>query len=315
MKKLVTTFLVVVVCASLKAQDAFFLNSNQSLLSLNPSFAGSNGGFRNQFSYRNQWPNLSGRTVTYLNCADVYLSPIKAGIGVSVLYDDMWIGYYTSSLYAFSYAQQLGFNGGKLKLIPSLQLSYGHRKIDAASYTFHSGGELSDPRYGFPLVPTGPGFNYEKTFVDVSAGFLINYQEKLYAGASFFHLNQADVGFTEGQGLPRRVTIHTSYNMEVSENTQLQFLCLLNNQQNYTTMRLSLNALVYKHLITGLASSNFDTAILSAGYRNPFFSLLVGYDVTISKLAGNTGGSWEMHASFNLRNKELRRSIPSFEAW
>lgn len=314
MKKLAAAFLVGSLCVGLHAQDPFFLNSNQSLLSLNPSFAGSNGGVRNQFSYRNQWPNLSGRTVSYLNTADVYLKPIKAGIGVSVLYDEMWLGYYTSSLYSFSYAQHLRLCGGKLKLIPSLQWSYGHRKIDA-SQSFYYGGELNDPRYGCPLVPTGPGFNYEKTFVDVSAGFLINYREKWYAGASIFHLNQADVGFTEGQGLPRRVAIHTSYNMEVSENTQLQFLCLLNNQQNYTTMRLSLNALVYKHLITGLASSNFDTAILSAGYRNPFFSLLVGYDVTISKLAGNTGGSWEFHASFNLRNKELRRSIPSFEAW
>lgn len=313
MKKLAAAFLVLSLCLSLNAQDPFFLNSNQSLLSLNPSFAGSNGGFRNQFSYRNQWPNLSGRIVTYLNSADVYLSPIKAGIGASVSYDDLYISYYTSSLYSLSYAQHLHLYGGKLKLIPSIQVSYGNRKIDD-SQMWH-GQELSDPRYGYPLTPTGSGPIYQETYVDVSGGFLINYGEKLYAGASFYHLNQADVGFTGGQGLPQRVTIHTSYNTEVNENMQLQFLCLLNNQLNYTTTRLSLNALFYKHLIAGIGSSNFDTAILSAGYRNSFFCLLVGYDVTISKLAGNTGGSWEIHASFNLRNKELRRSITSFESW
>lgn len=57
----------------LEAQDPIFLNANHSLLNLNPSFAGSNGGFRNQFSFRNQWPSLSGRYHTYINSADVYL--------------------------------------------------------------------------------------------------------------------------------------------------------------------------------------------------------------------------------------------------
>lgn len=313
MKKVVSAFFVFGLSVCLNAQDPFFLNSNQSLLSLNPSFAGSNGGFRNQFSYRNQWPNLSGRIVTYLNSADVYLSPIKAGIGASVVYDDMWIGTCTSSLYSFSYAQHLRFYEGKLKLIPSLQMSYGHRKLDASGIFYY--GEIGDPRYGFPLNLTSPQPVYEKTYFDVSAGFLINYKEKLFAGASFFHLNQADVGFTEEQIQPYKVTIHTSYNMDLMENTQLQFLCVVNHQQEYSTTRLSLNAVYFNHLITGLAISNFDTAILSGGYRNNFFTLLVGYDLTISKLAGITTGSWEMHASFNLRNKELRRSLTSFETW
>jgi len=312
MKKLAAAFLVVSLCVSLNAQDPFFLNSNQSLLSLNPSFAGSNGGFRNQFSYRNQWPNLSGRIVTYLNSADVYLSPIKAGVGVSVLYDDVWSGTYNSSLYSFSYAQHLRFYDGKLKLIPSLQMSYAHRKLDASDIYY---GAIGDPRYGYLWAPTGSGPVYEKTYFDVSAGFLINYQEKFFAGASFFHLNQADVGFTEERSQPHRLTIHTSYNMDLTENTQLQFLCVFNHQQYYSTTRLSLNALFYKHLITGIASSSFDTAILSGGYRNNFFTLLVGYDVTISKLAGNTAGSWEIHASYNLRSKGLRRSVTSFETW
>jgi len=313
MKKLAALFLVVGVYVSLNAQDSFFLNSNQSLLCLNPSFAGSNGGFRNQVSFRNQWPNLSGRVITFLNSADVYLSPAKAGIGASVIYDEMWLGVYTSSLYSLSYAQHLLFYGGKLKLIPSLQMSYGHRKLDVSQMNI--GVELSDPRHGYLWDPTGPGPVYEKTYFDVSAGFLINYQEKLFVGASFFHLNQADVGFAGAQGLPHKVNLHTSYNMECNKNLRLQFFALMNVQQDFYTTRLAVNALLYDHLITGLACSNYESAILSAGYRNPLFTFLLGYDLTISKLAGNTVGSWEMHASYNLRSKELRRSVTSFETW
>lgn len=313
MKKIAATFLVVVVCASLKAQDPFFLNSNQSLLALNPSFAGSNGGFRNQFSYRNQWPSLSGRTVSYLNSADVYLRPIKAGIGTSVLYDNMWYGAYTSVLYAFSYAQHLTFYNGKLKLIPSVQLGFGHRKFDASLMNF--GQELSDPRFGFLWTPNTSGPVYEKTYIDFNAGFLINYLEQLFVGANFSHINNPDVGFVGLQPLPNKLTIHASYNIECTNNLRLQVLSLLNFQQYYYTTRLSLNALLFDHLITGIASSNFDAAILSAGYRNPFFSLLVGYDMTISKLAGTTAGSWEFHASYNLRKIGHRRAITSFETW
>ncbi len=111
------------------------------------------------------------------------------------------------------------------------------------------------------------------------------------------------------------MNLHVSYNLECNKNLRLQFFGLMNVQQDYYTTRLALNALLSNHLITGLACSNYDTAILSAGYRNSFFTFLAGYDVTISKLAGNTGGSWEFHASYNLRSKDLRRSVTSFETW
>lgn len=308
MKKVASAFFVFGLCVCLRAQDAFFLNSNQSLLSLNPSFAGSNGGFRNQFSFRNQWPNLSGRYITFLNSADLYLSGIKAGIGATVMFDQFGLGEYSSKLYSFTYAQHLHFKGGQIKVIPSFQIGFGYRAIDVSQWGFR---EPYDYRYGYALDSS----RIEKSYLDLNTGLLFSYLDKLYVGASIFHMNQPDVGFAGGQGLPQRVNLHVSYNLECNKNLRLQFSGLLNVQQDYYTTRLALNALFYDHLITGLACSNYDTAILSAGYRNSFFSMLVGYDVTISNLAGNATGSWELHASYNLRSKDLRRSVTSFETW
>ena len=65
--------------ASAFAQDASFENTNQALVYLNPSFAGSNGGIRMQNNYRNQWPNIPYNFVTYQTCADFYLKKINSG--------------------------------------------------------------------------------------------------------------------------------------------------------------------------------------------------------------------------------------------
>src|SRR5687768_8926887 len=80
--------LLLLCTANLTAQDIFFNNFNQSLIYFNPSFAGSNGGVRNQFTYRNQWPFHLGRFETYMNSFDFYIKPIRGGIAITALTDD-----------------------------------------------------------------------------------------------------------------------------------------------------------------------------------------------------------------------------------
>ena len=80
-------------------------------------------------------------------------------------------------------------------------------------------------------------------------------------------------------------------------------------------MDVGIDAILNNHLIIGGGYRNQDAINLILGYRNNLFTLQGGYDVTISKLAGNTAGSWEISASFNLRNKDLRKSLTDFEKW
>ncbi|MCW3075814.1 MAG: hypothetical protein JWO32_423 [Bacteroidetes bacterium] len=86
------------------AQDPLFTSTQQSLAYLNPSFTGSNGIIRNQAAFRNQWPQLSGSYVTFLNSTDVYLKRIKGGLAFTYLHDDQARGTLTTDVYSLAYA-------------------------------------------------------------------------------------------------------------------------------------------------------------------------------------------------------------------
>ena len=70
--KLIVLLFALAFIERVRAQDAYFSNTSQSLLRLNPSFAGSNGGVRNQLSYR--YNNNRGFSTIY-NAADVFVIP------------------------------------------------------------------------------------------------------------------------------------------------------------------------------------------------------------------------------------------------
>jgi type IX secretion system PorP/SprF family membrane protein len=294
-----------------KAQDPVFYNSNQSLIYLNPSFAGSNGGLRNQFSYKNQWPSLSGKYVTFLNAFDLYIKAIRGGLAVSVIQDNQANGLLKTTGASLAYAQHISFLDGDLKIIPSLQVAYGQRDLNTTALNF---GDMIDPRLG--LVWTNSITPSSKiTYADFSAGLLVNYKNKLFIGTSIFHMNEPDAGLLSSYKLPFNFNLHASYNFQLSEKSQVQAFYVFNGQNNFWTNRLGLNFVSFNHLVTGIGLVSLDTPILSAGYRNDYFNLLLGYDFTLSKLAGNTGGTWEFQASFNLRNKEQRKALTGFETW
>src|SRR5689334_22111824 len=127
MKKFYLFCLLVPVLFVSYAQDPVFFSTNQSLIYLNPSFAGSNGNIRNQFTHRNQWPMLGGSFRTSVNSFDVYLNSLKAGIAVTAFYDDLMHGTLKTSAVSLAYSQYLSLMDGKLKIIPSLQGTYGQR--------------------------------------------------------------------------------------------------------------------------------------------------------------------------------------------
>ena len=121
MKKIFVFFAFMFGFLVVDAQDPIFLNTNHSLLYLNPSFAGSNGGIRNQLSYRNQWPNLSGNFVTYLNSFDAYIKPLNAGIAVSYLHDDIARGLLKTNRINLVYAQHFNLFENKLKIVDFIE--------------------------------------------------------------------------------------------------------------------------------------------------------------------------------------------------
>ena len=298
------------------AQDPAFLNTSQSLVYLNPSFAGSNGGMRNQLSYYNQWANNNDRSfATALNTFDAYLKPLKGGVAISVLNDNGLSGKYTAWLTSLTYAQHLGFLNNSLKIIPSVQVSYGQKKLDLMGVRL---GEAFEPRIGF-IWNTRAGRPMEsKAYVDLNAGLLLSYKKDLYAGVSVAHINGPDVGLLGPYNIPVKITAHASYNLHVSERTLLNIIYRHSSQGIYTYNQVGVNAVFFKHLIAGaglVIKSYSNVALISAGYRNNFLAVALSYDRGITENPTQKFASYGLNLSFNLRGKDDRKRLTSFEAW
>src|SRR6185369_12674748 len=84
--------IVTVGTGDLMAQDPQFTQFYANPLYLNPAFAGTARCPRICINYRNQWPNLSGRYVTYSASYDMHVAALGGGIGALVTTDDQAIG-------------------------------------------------------------------------------------------------------------------------------------------------------------------------------------------------------------------------------
>jgi type IX secretion system PorP/SprF family membrane protein len=287
-------------------QDADFLNTNQSLISLNPSFAGSSGGLRDQLSYTD---DRSGyyRFATLQNTMDFYVKPLKAGIGLSLVLDDAYM--ITTGLVQLSYAQHLQI-GAKTRLSPAVSISYGQRNPNEGKFLVN---EDVDARFSFvwnqqPVMPL------PKRYLDAATSILLTHDNLYSVGAAVFHITQPDIGVSGTRPLPARLLIHGSYTLEFDRHL-LQFMGLTQFQGRYSLQQLSVQSVLFKHFLFGTGFNTDEMLSVNAGYRNNLFSIVAGYGSTFRKLLGSVGSAWEVHSAISIKKKELRNPSVSFENW
>lgn len=297
MKNNVVLFIAILVGFRSYSQEQVFTNKNQSLISLNPSFAGSNGFIRNQFSYKSN-RGSSYKSYSVANSFDTYISPLKAGIAVSALTENFANGMAKNNYVSISYAQYFSVMEGKLKLIPSVRLAYSESVLDLEKAGWNPSSN------NVPLSKTND-FN-------LSTGFLAAYKNRVYAGFSISSLNGNDNGFS---AYNNSFNYHLSYNLRFSDNLQMQFFAQAQTNIVSSSTYIAANALLYKHIIAGVGLVGNRSPVFSLGYRNNYFTVLAGYDVLDRLLYEPSYKSFEVHASFNLKKKELRQTISSFETW
>lgn len=305
-------YIVVIIFAwslRLSAQDPVFTNTQQSLLHLNPSFAGSNGGLRYQGIYRSQWFDLSSPYRTFYNSMDTYIRPIRGGIGLAYMRDNQANGTLITDRIDLSYAQHLSFFEQKLKIIPSLQFSYFQKTLDQWKLTY---GSQIDPRRGFVWGPMYMTRYATKRNIDFSTGLVVNYKH-LYVGATVFHITQPEEGLQGPSKLPVRLSLFTSYNLFIGDKILLNAMYRFEKQQNFYNHAININALFFKHLVveTGVASH---ATHASLGFRHHFFTVTGSYIATVNSFNSNVG-TYEVAASFNLRNKDEQTLVTDFERW
>ena len=296
--------------ASAFAQDASFENTNQALVYLNPSFAGSNGGIRMQNNYRNQWPNIPYNFVTYQTCADFYLKKINSGFAFKILGDDQVKGTLKETQVGVCYAYYFSAMQGKLKIIPSLEINHVQFKLDPElSY-----GDPINPRMGVIWNNRSVSPKTSKSYVDYNAGLLVNYKD-FFAGVTVKHIMQPDVGLIGAMKLPTLYNVHLSYNKRLNNKTLLQLMGIYSSQNRFNYLQLSGNAILFKYLVVGVNYLYSDGVMINGGYRNNYFTMQIGYGTTVSKAAGNTAGIWNFSCAFSFIKHRNINLLPNFETW
>lgn len=313
------------------AQDPHFTQFYAAPTYLNPAFAGTSTQSRVALNYRHQWPGITRAFVTQNVSYDQYFSDIKSGVGVMVTHDRAGTGALSLTNISAQYAYEIQLSR-KFSLRPALQVSFVQRSLDYNRLTFgdqllrHNAGSTIDP----DLIQFG---NQRVTYPDFGSGLLL-FSESMWFGVSAFHLNRPNESLMEQEArVPIRYSAHGGWRKRVNKNdhnSRTQHLVTAfhyRSQGNYDQLDLGVyyeyDPVTFGVWYRGLpgikqndaAHVHHDALALMLGLQVNSFYIGYSYDITISNLAVNTGGSHEISlitefASRRNKNKLKRRVIP-----
>lgn len=267
-------------------QDRNFLNINQSLLLVNPSFAGSNGGARVQAGLQG---SDYGATV-FQTAIDAYVPALNGGVALTVT-DIRTAQSYSITSIGFIYARHIRL-ARSLVIIPSLSPSMYYQR-----QTLWTPPNLPLPFPDFSLI----------TFPQLAAGILVQAGDRLSAGWSCYNI----------AGLPtvaekfldtRQFIMYTGYNLFLRRNGLLQVqLSYRGDVNRFNYFAFGLNAVIARHLLIGASLATSRPGIFSIGFRSRFASLSLCYGRSKYFIFDEI---IELNASFNLRKARSQRAVP-----
>ena len=325
MRKLLFTYLLLMTGLISKAQDPQFTQYFANSLYLNAAFTGTSIQSRIVLDTRVQWPSIPGAFQTYSASYDQFFSKIKSGFGINVYYDRAGTGGLSTTNARLYYAYEIKINR-KLFIRPGIEAGYVFRAINISKLTFGDQLQTDNPISGEIIS------DQAVQYMDLGAGALL-YSPKYWFGFAVHHINTPNQSFmNENSPLPIKFSVHGGYRFTIGgkhliDRNYLFISALYRAQGKFDQLDLGLN---YEHnqLTFGIwyrglpiaysqtAGISRDAVSLLIGYSQSGLSFAYSYDITISKLGLNTGGSHELTVIYewaNRKNKRLtrrRRIIP-----
>lgn len=297
----------------MKAQDPQFTQFYANPLYLNPAFAGTARCPRVCMNYRNQWPNITGRYVTYSFSGDLHMDAIAGGLGILVTTDDQAHGTLKTNNASLIYSYKADINR-EFSIKFGLQGTFLQKKLDVNALNF---GDMIDSRRGFVWNTREAIPSPQKNNADFSVGML-GYSKRYFFGLAAHHITQPDEGLLGTSKLPAKFTAHGGAIIPLEKNNEsyLSPNILFQAQQDFKQLNLGLYY-VKGAFVAGLWYRSSDAVIALIGLQNGNFKFGYSYDVTVSKLAGNTAGAHEisiqMQFECKVKSKRYRTiSCPSF---
>jgi len=308
------------------AQDAQTTQFYALPTTLNPAFAGATAQTRFGLAYRDQWPSFPGAFVTANFAVDHFLSEFNSGVGLLVQHDKAGSGALRYTTVALQYAYEIELKR-KVFLRPALQFGRVSHAVDYSRLVF--GDQLA--RGG------GPGMHdnldgRSVSYADMGTGLLF-FTPKLWLGAAIHHLNRPNQSLIENEStVPRRLGVHGGYRMNlrspvIREHPQ-SFVFAFNYkaQEKYDQLDLGgyferdpfFIGLWYRGLplVKSYAPGygNSDAIAVLMGVTVADLRIGYSYDITISRLAGNTAGAHELTLGYEVakahKKRRIRRIVP-----
>jgi len=302
------------------AQDPQFSQFYSAPLYMNPGFAGNTIQARAVINYRNQWPAMPGKFVSYAASFDYNIEELNSGLALSFLQDRAGTAALRYSNIALQYSYTLRLSR-YLAIKPGISFSYSFRDVNRSALIF--GDQLI---YDNPTSQSSTRFDYEPVrYPDLGAGSIL-YSKNWWAGMAFHHINRPNQSLIAQESrLPIRFSVHGGYNVVMKKDVKKRDVSSLTFVAHYKAQgkwdqldmgayfkyRIITTGLYYRGLplvkTNGYQQPNHDalTALIGFEYKDLAFGY--SYDLTLSKLITNSGGAHEISIIYEMANDRKKR--------
>ncbi len=330
MKRAIYIVVFCLICQWSEAQDMQFSQFYANPLYSNPGFTGSTIEHRFTMNYRHQWPNIPGAFEAYHATYDYNASEINSGFGFIFNREDVGSFGLRTNTVAFSYAYRFQIKR-QLYLQPGLKIGFAQRSINYSKLIFNDQIESNNPVTLDENAFAGENVNYP----DISTGILL-YGENYWFGTSLNHINEPNQSLIANDGLsilPMKFMVQGGYRFQLSGPIKKR----LSAKDITTAIHYKAQGLYdqfdmgayYNHEpfvfgfwyrgIPGFKSyepgiQNNDALAVLVGFSIPDRNFRIGYsyDITISRLASNTGGAHEISIIYEAASRRKKRRSRRF---
>jgi len=318
-KKLFVVGILLIWTSIVNAQDPQFGHFYNNAMLYNPAFTGNVDLGQFAFSYRNQWPGIPGKFISYAASYEHFFNKLNSGMGLQLINDKAGSGGLTTTGVNYSYSYQIPLNR-QIALMIGLKAGWQSRFYDFSKFTFADQIARDDAP-----VSVVNGFRDKISYANFGQGIVLYHREKYWLGASFDHLNRPTNSFSsEDFKLPIRFAMQGGYNFNVDKNLNgraratITAAFLYKSQLEWDQLDIGIyykkNPVLFGLWYRGLplknnnsSLPNYDAILLLTGYKLDRITFAYSYDITISKLGGSTNGSHEISIALQYPKSNKRR--------
>ena len=303
-------------------RDPQFSQFYANPLYLSPSFSGLSDGNRVNLNWRNQWPEIQGKFITYSFSYDRDFPLFNSGLGILITRDQAGSGNLATTGAELQYSYEIFLQD--ISFRPALSFSYYQRSIDFWKLVFN---DQLRPGGNHPISIEVPPFD-RIGWIDASTS-LLTYSEKFWAGVTLHHLFRPNVSLYEWSDegmspLPIQYSFYGGLKFvkpghllrPLAESIQVA----MHWKKQGDFQQLDIGMYWYKNPIVlgawyrGIPGKRrSDAIVFLAGWKMEGISIGYSYDFTVSRLIGSTSGSHEISLSYTwepIKRSQRPRMVP-----